>query len=246
MYAMKGTTQYTNRLTDEERDKLVVEYLPQIKIWALRAKSTLPDSVDIDELYSAASLGLIECLDKYDKSRNASFHTYVEHRVKGAMLDALRSLDFLSRNARSKVKALESATTGLARELGRVPTMGELSEHTGIDEEELYRTHDLLASDKMVSLDEVAGDEDGFSLIELIQSNRPTPEDEVMRQSMTDVLAEEIDKLKEKEKLVISLYYYEELTMKEIAQVLDLTESRVCQLHSSAVQKMKKKLKDVL
>lgn len=242
MYSSTGAT----RLTEEEKDKLVKEYLPQIKIWTMRAKSTLPESVDIDEIYSAASLGLIECLDKYDKSRNASFHTYVEHRVKGAILDALRSLDFLSRNARGKVKALETAMDELGRELGRAPTMAELAEHTGVDEEELYRTHDLQGSDKLVSLDESAGDEDGFSLIEFIQSNRPSPEEEAVQASMTEILAEEIDKLKEKERLVISLYYYDELTMKEIASVLDLTESRVCQLHSSAVQKMKKKLKDVL
>ncbi|MDR2883979.1 MAG: FliA/WhiG family RNA polymerase sigma factor [Deferribacteraceae bacterium] len=241
MYSSTGAI----RLTDDEKDTIVKDYLPQIKVWAARAKSTLPDSVDIDELYSAAALGLIECLDKYDKSRNVSFHTYVEHRVKGAILDALRNLDFLSRNARGKIKALEGAAGELAKELGRTPTIEELAAHTGIEEDELYRIYDLQGSDRVISLDE-SSDEDGVGLIEFIQSNRLSPEEEVMQNSVTEILAEEIDKLKEKERLVISLYYYEELTMKEIGEVLDLTESRVSQLHASAVQKMKRKLKDVL
>jgi RNA polymerase sigma factor for flagellar operon FliA len=241
MYVSTGAA----RLTDEEKDKLVKEYLPQVKVWAIRAKSTLPDSVDIDELYSAASLGLIECLDKYDTSRNASFHTYVEHRVKGAILDALRGMDFLSRNARSKIKAVEVAATELARELGRTPSVEELAAHTGIEEDELYRIYDLQGSDRLISLDESTDDE-GVGLIEFIQSSRLSPEEEAMKASLAEILAEEIDRLKEKERLVVSLYYYEELTMKEIADVLELTESRVSQLHTAAVQKMKKRLKDVL
>ncbi len=235
----------TMRLTDDEKNKIVRDFLPQVKSWAIRAKSNLPDAVDIDDLYSAAALGLIECLDKYDKSRNATFATYVEHRVKGAMLDALRGLDFLSRSARSKVKALDGATSELSKQLGRTPTVNEIADYTEMEEDEVHAVSSLKNSERLISLDDNVGLEDGTTLVEFIQSERLTPEEEVLQKNLTEVMAEEIDRLPEKERLVISLYYYEELTMKEIASVLDLTESRVSQIHSSAMKKMKKRLKDI-
>ena len=234
------------RLTDEEKNKVVQDFLPQIKIWASRAKSTLPESVDIDELYSAAALGLIECLDKYDKSRNITFGTYVEHRVKGAILDALRGMDFLSRGARSKLKMIENSIQELRQKLGRAPGVDEIAEYVQMEEDEVHSILDLQSVEKPLSLDDNIGDEDGSSLIEYIQSSGLTPEEETMRTRLTELMGDEIDKLQEKEKLVISLYYYEELTMKEIAAVLEITESRVSQLHSSAVKKMKKRLKDLV
>ena len=233
------------RLTEEEKNKIVKEYLPQVKIWASRAKSTLPESVDIDEIYSAASLGLIECLDKFDKSRNISFGTYVEHRVKGAILDALRGMDFLSRGARSKLKMVEAAIQELRHKLGRHPAISEIAAHINLDEKDVHSILDLQIVEKHLSLDDTVGDDEGTSLIEYIQANGLTPEEETVRIKLTEQIASEIDKLAEKERLVISLYYYEELTMKEIAGVLEITESRVSQLHSSAVKKMKKRLKDM-
>ena len=233
------------RLTEEEKNKIVKEYLPQVKIWASRAKSTLPESVDIDEIYSAASLGLIECLDKFDKSRNISFGTYVEHRVKGAILDALRGMDFLSRGARSKLKMVEAAIQELRHKLGRNPEISEIAAHINLEEKDVHSILDLQSVEKHLSLDDTVGDDEGTSLIEYIQANGLTPEEETVRIKLTEQIASEIDKLAEKERLVISLYYYEELTMKEIAGVLEITESRVSQLHSSAVKKMKKRLKDM-
>jgi RNA polymerase sigma factor for flagellar operon FliA len=241
-YSRAGTTGFT----EEEKAKIVQEYLPQIKIWAMRAKNTLPDSVDIDEIYSAASLGLIESLNKFDKTRKTAFATYVEHRVKGAIRDALRGLDFLSRGARTKVKTLENTRQMLSQKLGHMPTVAEIAEYSDTSEEELYKVSDLQNSDRFIRLDETMGDEDGMSLIEFIQSQGLTPEEEYMKVRLTETLAGEIDRLSEKERFVISLYYYEELTMKEIAQVLEITESRVSQLHLSAVQKMKKRLKGVI
>jgi RNA polymerase sigma factor for flagellar operon FliA len=241
IYSASGTM----HLTDEEKDKIVRDYMPQIKAWAQRAKNGLPDAVDIDELYSAAAFGLIECLDKYDKTRNASFATYVEHRVKGAILDALRGLDFLSRNARFKLKSLEQATQELSVKIGRTPTLEEIADYTEMPIEKVCDISSLQYSHKTVSLDESVDDESGLSLVELIQSNLDTPEEDLMRSRLVEQLAAEINKLAEKERMVITLYYYEELTMKEIAQTLDITESRVSQLHSTALSKMKKRLKDV-
>jgi RNA polymerase sigma factor for flagellar operon FliA len=232
-------------LTEEEKEQIVKDFLPQVKNWAQRARWGLPMSVDMDELYSAAALGLIECLDKYDKTRNTSFATYVEYRVKGAILDALRGLDFLSRGDRSKVKALEQATGELAAKLGRTPSLEEISEYTEMPQEKLEEVRTLNNTDNPVSLDAIQSEE-GVSLADLVQSAVDTPEEELIKNRRADKIAQEIDRLPEKEKLVISLYYYEELNMKETAAALGVTESRVSQLHTQAVNKLRKRLKDIV
>lgn len=231
--------------SEEERQEIVKEFLPKIKSWTIRLKGTLPDSVDIDDLYSAASMGLVESMNRFDKSQAVSFNTYAERRIKGAMLDALRNLDFLPRNVRTRLKALESAITELARELGHKPSVEEILEKTDFSEEDIYRLMGLQENDKLLSLDETVGDNDDSTLIDFIRTDGLSPEDEVVRANLIKRMAEEIDKLSEKERQVVSLYYYEELTMKEISEVLDVTESRVSQIHSTAVQKLKRRLKDI-
>lgn len=232
------------KFTEEERNAIVAEYLPKIKSWTIRLKGTLPDSVDIDDLYSAASLGLIESMDRFDKSRNVAFSTFAERRIKGAILDSLRNLDFLPRNMRTRLKALESAMSELSRKLGRQPTVKEIVESTGFSEDDVYKLQGLRESDKMLSLDETVGD-DETNLVDLIRASDLTPEDELMKTKLTERLGAEIDKLSEKERQVVSLYYYEELTMKETAEVLGVTESRVSQIHTAAMQKLKRRLRDL-
>lgn len=232
------------KFTEEERNAIVAEYLPKIKSWTIRLKGTLPDSVDIDDLYSAASLGLIESMDRFDKSRNVAFNTFAERRIKGAILDSLRNLDFLPRNMRTRLKALESAMSELSRKLGRQPTVREIVESTGFSEDDVYKLQGLRESDKMLSLDETVGD-DETNLVDLIRASDLTPEDELMKTKLTERLGAEIDKLSEKERQVVSLYYYEELTMKETAEVLGVTESRVSQIHTAAMQKLKRRLRDL-
>lgn len=231
--------------TEEERQEIVKEFLPKIKSWTIRMKGTLPESVDIDDLFSAASIGLIESMERFDKSRNVSFNTYAERRIKGAILDSLRNLDFLPRNVRTRLKALEKAIGELSSKLGRKPTVEEIIENTEFDEEDVYRLTGLQENDKMLSLDEHVGDDEDSTLIDYVKSTGLTPEDEILKQNLTEKMAEEIDKLSEKERQVVSLYYYEELTMKEVAEVLDITESRVSQIHTSAMQKLKRRLKDL-
>lgn len=232
------------KFTEEERNAIVAEYLPKIKSWTIRLKGTLPDSVDIDDLYSAASLGLIESMDRFDKSRNVAFSTFAERRIKGAILDSLRNLDFLPRNMRTRLKALESAMSELSRKLGRQPTVKEIVESTGFSEDDVYKLQGLRENDKMLSLDETVGD-DETNLVDLIRASDLTPEDELMKTKLTERLGAEIDKLSEKERQVVSLYYYEELTMKETAEVLGVTESRVSQIHTAAMQKLKRRLRDL-
>lgn len=232
------------KFTAEERQEIVIAFLPKIKSWTIRLKGTLPDSVDIDDLFSAASVGLIESMDRFDKSRGIAFNTFAERRIKGAILDSLRNLDHLPRNVRTKLKALDSKITELSRQLGRKPTVNEITEYTKYDEDDVYRLLGLQENDKILSLDETVGDEES-NLVDFIRSNDLTPEDEVLKTRLTGRLAEEIDKLSEKEKQVVSLYYYEELTMKEVAEVMGITESRVSQIHTSGMQKLKRRLKDL-
>ncbi len=234
-----------DKFTEEERQDIVAEFLPKIKSWTIRLKGTLPDSVDVDDLFSAASIGLIESMDRFDKSRNVSFSTYAERRIKGAILDSLRNLDFLPRNVRSRLKALDAAINELSSKLGRKPTVQEIIENTDYNEEDIYRLMGLQENEKMLSLDEAVGDSEDASLIDFVKSTGLTPEDEVMKSNLTDKMAEEIDKLSDKERQVVTLYYYEELTMKEVAEVLDITESRVSQIHTSAMQKLRRRLKDI-
>ena len=233
------------KFSEEEKQSIVAEFLPKIKSWTIRLKGTLPDSVDVDDLFSAASIGLIESMDRFDKSRNVSFSTYAERRIKGAILDSLRNLDFLPRNVRSRLKALDAAVNELSGKLGRKPTVQEIIDNTEYNEEDIYRLMGLQENEKMLSLDETVGDGDDTSLVDFVRSTGLTPEDEVMKTNLTERMAEEIDKLSEKERQVVTLYYYEELTMKEVAEVLDITESRVSQIHTSAMQKLKRRLKDI-
>lgn len=234
-----------SKFSDDEKQAIITEFLPKIKSWAMRMKVTLPDSVDADDLFSAASVGLWESLDRFDKSKNVSFGTFAERRIKGAMLDSLRNLDFLPRTLRTQLKALDREVKELFTRFGRQPTVSEIVEHTGVSEDNVYRLLGLHENEKFLSLDENIGeDEDSSTLVDMIAATTLSPEDEAMKAGLTERLGEEIDKLSEKERYVVTLYYYEELTMKEVAEVMDLTESRVSQIHSAVMQKLRRRLKD--
>lgn len=233
-----------NRFSREEKDKIIVEFMPKIKSWVLRISTTLPDSVDVDDLYSSACLGLIESLERFDKDRNVNFYTFGERRIKGAILDTLRNLDYLPRNVRTRLKQLERFIEKHYRGTGQKPNVEEIVATGEFTEQEVYRLLELIENDKILSLDETVGPEGDTNLVDFIKSACLTPEDETVRARLVERLGEEIDSLSEKEKYVVSLYYYEELTMKEIAEVLGITESRVSQIHSAAALKLKKKLKE--
>jgi len=233
-----------NRYSPEEKEKIIIEFMPKIKSWVLRISTTLPDSVDVDDLYSSACLGLIESLERFDKDRNVNFYTFGERRIKGAILDTLRNLDYLPRNVRTRLKQLERHIEKHYRTAGEKPGVEEIVANSDFTEQEVYRLLELMENDKILSLDETVGPEGDTNLVDFIKSTGLTPEDESLRTRLINVLGEEIDNLGEKEKYVVSLYYYEELTMKEIAEVLGITESRVSQIHSAATAKLKKKLKE--
>ncbi|MGE4318283.1 MAG: sigma-70 family RNA polymerase sigma factor [Deferribacterales bacterium] len=233
-----------NRFSREEKEKIILEFMPKIKSWVLRLSTTLPDSVDVDDLYSSACLGLIESLERFDKDRNVNFYTYGERRIKGAILDTLRNLDFLPRNVRTRLKQLERHMDSHYRKEGVKPSVEEILENSDFTETEIHRLQELMENDKVLSLDETVGPEGESTLVDFIRYAGLTPEDETMKNRLVQKLAEEIDSLNEKEKYVVSLYYYEELTMKEIAEVLGITESRVSQIHSAAASKLQKRLRE--
>jgi len=240
-----GSSAAGNRFSREEKDQIILEFMPKIKSWVLRISTTLPDTVDVDDLYSSACLGLIESLERFDKDRNVNFYTFGERRIKGAILDTLRNLDYLPRNVRTRLKQLERHIENHYRTAGEKPNVEEIIANSDFSEQEVYRLLELMENDKILSLDETVGPEGDTNLVDFIRSTGLTPEDETVKIRLIGKLGEEIDNLGEKEKYVISLYYYEELTMKEIALVLGITESRVSQIHSAATEKLKKKLKEL-
>jgi RNA polymerase sigma factor for flagellar operon FliA len=240
-------TAYTESVfSEKQKEELTKEFIPRIKAWVLRIHGTLPDSVDVDDLFSAACMGFVESLNRYDKSKNVEFYSYAERRIKGAILDALRQMDFLPRNLRNKVKDLESKIADISSKLGRRPTVEEISEHTGVDTEDIYKLLSVIENGNIASLDASAGEDSDSTLIDFIKSNFATPDENIEKEELVNTLGAAIEGLSEKERMVVTLYYYEELTMKEVGSVLDITESRISQIHSSAMKKLQRKLEDIV
>jgi RNA polymerase sigma factor for flagellar operon FliA len=237
---------YQSNLDRVEQEEIVKTMLPKIKSWVIRVSSRLPANVDNDDLYSAACMGLVESLQKFDKGRSVDFYSYAERRIKGAILDALRQMDFLPRNVRTRLKHFEDLLHELTGKLGRRPNIDELVEYTKLTMDEVYNFLNLIETGQITSLDSTLDEDGDISLMDTIRSYVESPEDSVSKEQIVEKLGEVIDTLPEKEKLVITLYYYEELTMKEIGDILNISESRVSQIHSEAIKKMKKKLKGAL
>jgi RNA polymerase sigma factor for flagellar operon FliA len=231
-------------LTEDEKNKIIDRFMPKIKYWVLRIKGGLPEVVDIDELYSAAYLGLIEALNNYVQSRASTFDAYAEKRIKGSILDALRKLDHLPRNVRSSLKKLEEDIANLSKKMGKKPTYEDILKYTDYDKKFLDKYLNILENEHVNSLDASVFDESGINLVDLVKSYIDSPDVIYEKNELIKYLGQKIDILPEKEKLVVVLYYYEELTMKEIGIIMEITESRVSQLHSSAVDKLRENLED--
>ena len=233
-------------MNKEDKDKIVKDFIPKIKAWALRLSYTLPDFIERDELYSAGCLGLVESISRYDTSRNTSFVTYAEKRIKGAMLDTLRKTDHLPKHIRKNIKELEKTISDVGKKLGKNPTNADIVEYSTFSEKEVYDYLNLIETDSIISLDLNLGENEKISLIELIKSYVPGPEATFEKNELIVLIGKEIDKLSKKERFVILLYYYEELTMREIGAILELTESRVSQMHTKAIKKITSKLREMV
>ena len=230
----------------EQRNQMIIEHLPLVKYIAARIAGRLPSHVEVDDLVNAGILGLIDAIDKYDPSRKIKFKTYAEFRVRGAIIDELRSLDWVPRSTRQKASRLERAFAQVEQRLGRAATDVEVAEQLGIGVEDLQQMLREAQGVAVVSVDELRGEGDEDferNLLEyLADPEAVQPDVKLNLDQIYQIVADAIDNLPEKERLVISLYYYDELTMKEIGEIMDITESRVSQIHTKAVIRLRSKL----
>jgi RNA polymerase sigma factor for flagellar operon FliA len=226
------------------RERLVVAYSPMVKFVAGRLGAGLPSHVDDADLISYGLMGLIGAIERFEPERGIKFETFAMTRIRGAIIDELRSLDWVPRSVRSRAREIEAAQVKLEHELQRAPSEGELAAKLGIDEEELRSSLLEIANSSVYALDELwtVSDSSGdkVSLLDTISDPRADdPQESLDSSEIKDRLTEAIASLPEREQLVVALYYYENLTLREIGEVLGVTESRVSQLHTKAVMRLK-------
>jgi RNA polymerase sigma factor FliA len=227
-----------------KRDQLIMEYLPYVKRIVQRIAVHLPASVDVEDLMNVGVIGLIQAVERYDPKRDNKFMTYAVFRIKGAVLSELRARDFLSRSNRRKIRELESTYMRLEQKLGREAEDGEVAAELGVDLEEIHRTRQL-SGISFISLEEIgySSKDEKEKLINYLVDNDDDALTLTRLKELKTAMAEAIEQLPEKEQLVISLYYLDELTMKETGKVLGITESRVSQIHSQAIRHLRAKLR---
>ena len=233
---------------EEERNRVLMEHLPQVRYIARHIHDRLPQHVPLEDLVHAGILGLIDALQKYDSRKNVQFKTYAKFRIRGAILDSLRELDWGPRDLRRKARRLEEATSRLGTELGRSATEQELADEFGMTLPEFQHMLNELEGLDLGTLQVESGDNGHQEdLCEYLPGDPDqSPYLLCLRSEMKELLAKAIRDLSEKEQQVLSLYYYEELTMKEIGMVLDVGESRVSQIHSLAVVRLRARLNEML
>lgn len=242
--AVKSTRCKTG-VSEEEKERVIKEFLPFIKYTAHRLAWRLPPEMTVDDLVSSGLMGLLDALEKFEHGR-VKLKTYAEIRIKGAMFDELRAVDWVPRSMKKKVSRLKATHLELEKELGRPPDDEEVAEALGISLQEYYKTLRDASGAITVRFEDFTGDEsngDGLNVMQCIADRSAKDPLSILEESdMKEALAGLIDELPAKEKLVLSLYYWDELTMKEIGRVLELTESRVCQLHGQALVRLKAKV----
>jgi RNA polymerase sigma factor FliA len=229
------------------RNRLILTYAPLVKYVAGRLGSGLPAHVDEADLASYGLLGLIGAIERYDPRRDVKFETYAIARIKGAIIDELRAMDWVPRSVRSRAREIERGMAELESKLGRAPSDEELAAKLGISEDELEESLSDIARSSIAALDElwtVSGSGgDQIALIDTIEDeSAPDPQSTLSQTELKEAIADAMARLPEREKLVVTLYYYEELTLREIGEVLGVTESRVSQLHTKAVLRLKSHL----
>lgn len=227
------------------RDQLILNYAPLVKYVAGRVAVGLPHNIEQADLVSYGVFGLIDAIDKFDTDRNIKFETYAIARIKGAIIDELRSIDWVPRSIRAKARAIERAYTKLEADLLRTPTDAEVAAELGITEEELQNIFTQVSMVGIAALDEVlAGGErgDATTLGDTLPTKDIGPSAAFENEEMKQLLAGAINRLSDREKIVLTLYYYEGLTLNEIGDVLGVTESRVCQIHTKAMLMLRSRI----
>ena len=228
------------------RDQLILHYSPLVKFVAGRMAVGLPQNVEQADLVSYGVFGLIDAIEKFEPERGFKFETYAISRIKGAILDELRSIDWVPRSVRAKARAVENANAKLESRLHRTPTDAELADELDVSEGQLQATLSQISFVGLAALDETlssgGGDRESFTLGDTIADQRAGPVDAFEVDEMRVLLAESINRMPEREKVVLTMYYYEGLTLAEIGQVLSVTESRVCQIHTKAVLQLRSRI----
>lgn len=233
---------YAKSKSPDIREKLILEYAPLVKLVAGRLSMYLGYNVEYDDLVSYGIFGLIDAIDKFDNMKEVKFETYASLRIRGAILDQIRKMDWIPRTIRQKQKKIDAAMKEIELNTGRAATDEEIAESLGISEDDYQGWQSQMKITGVVSLNEFM---ESGSEIPAEQSNQhrfDSPEEVVEKEELKKVLAQALELLTEKEKKVILLYYYEDLTLKEISNVLEVSESRISQLHTRALQKMKSKM----
>jgi RNA polymerase sigma factor for flagellar operon FliA len=237
---------FSGEVGPADREQVLLENLPMVRFVARRIHEKLPQHVQLEDLVSAGILGLIDATAKFDPAKNTQFRTYAQFRIRGAILDSLRDVDWGPRDLRRKGRAIEDAIRTLTVQLGRAPAEAEIAQELGQSLEEYHRTLSDLNGLEIGSLHAQRNEDSGEE--ELAYVPGPPGDDPLflcMRAEMRSRLQLAIEELPENERLVLTLYYYEELTMKEIAMVLNVTASRVSQIRSSAILHMRSKLEKI-
>jgi len=243
--------EYKRTCSAESREELILHYASLVKYVAGRVSSGLPSTVEFGDLVSYGVFGLLDAIEKYDPERGIKFETYAIARIKGAMIDELRADDWVPRSVRFKAREIERAYVALESELRRIPTDEEVADRLGVTMEEYANLLGKMSFMSMVALDElwtVGGDRsDKICLADTVEDMKvKDPSQTFELEEMKDIIANAINRLPERERIVVSLYYYEGLTMREIGEVLLVTESRVCQMHTKAILRLRARLGEML
>lgn len=233
------------------RDSLILHYSPLVKYVAGRVGVGLPANVEQSDLISYGIFGLIDAIDKYDMTRAIKFETYAISRIRGAIIDELRAIDWVPRSVRSKAREVEKAYNALENKLKRPPSDAEIAKEMDISVDELNNIYTKLSTVSLVALDELmsveGGSGDKISLVDTLEDTKTvSPADAFEVDEMKEILAGAIGRLPEREKIVVTLYYYEGLTLAQIGEVLGVTESRICQMHTKAVLALKGKMNEAI
>ena len=229
----------------DARERLILHYSPLVKFVAGRVAAGLPQNIEQADLVSYGIFGLIDAIDKFDPGRGFKFETYAISRIKGAIIDELRSIDWVPRSVRSKARSIERAYSKLENELLRTPQESEVAAELGVTEHELAQTLSQISFVGLVALDELlsAGDRGGGTTVgDTVADSVNDPVAAFEVDEMKHVLADAINRMPDRERLVLTLYYYEGLTLAEIGEVLGVTESRVCQIHTKAILQLRSRL----
>jgi RNA polymerase sigma factor for flagellar operon FliA len=224
----------------EDRERLILEHLPQVRLIARRIHERLPESVNLDDLISTGTIGLIGAIDRFDPRHNVKLKTYAEYKIRGAILDSLRGLDWAPRQQRKRSKQIEAAISTIEQQLHRAPTEDEIAKQLQLKLEEYHEWLVDIRGLNIGSLEAVSPEGDGRSLLKYISDDEENwPSRMVEKSELQRLLASAIEKMPPTERIVISLYYHEELTLREISKIVDLHESRVSQLKSQAILRLR-------